>query len=81
VPTSRSTREELVTRGGRIKRARLRLDLSQKQLADRLGVSVESIGNWETGRREPQLRWRALADALEVQVEWLLDGDTEQAVA
>ncbi len=33
---------------------RLQLGLSQEALAHKLGVSVQSVHRWETGRRIPQ---------------------------
>lgn len=39
--------------------------LTQGELADRAGVSAESVSNWERGRNEPQYRHAlAIADAL-----------------
>lgn len=35
--------------GNRIKEARLKLGLSQAQLAERLGVTLRAFGNWERG--------------------------------
>lgn len=36
-----------------IKKIRRRLKLDQKQFAERFGLSVDSIQNWEQGRRLP----------------------------
>lgn len=30
--------------------------LTQREAADRIHVSRQCLGNWETGRREPQIR-------------------------
>ena len=38
-----------------LKIARENAGLSQKQLADELGVKVQTIGNWEGGRANPKL--------------------------
>lgn len=39
-----------------IRAIRQRLDITQRELADRLGVSVNTISNWETGRSSPRRR-------------------------
>jgi DNA-binding transcriptional regulator YiaG len=39
-----------------IRELRLKIGLSQKELAERIGVSVNSISNWETGRTAPRTR-------------------------
>jgi DNA-binding transcriptional regulator YiaG len=39
-----------------IRTIRERLGLTQRELADRLGVSVNTISNWETGRSSPRRR-------------------------
>ena len=36
--------------GGQIKRYRIRLGLSQEELADRIFVTRQSVSNWENGR-------------------------------
>lgn len=53
-------RREVVAEGtlassvpGLVRRARRRARLSQRQLADRLGVSQSVVARWETGRRTP----------------------------
>lgn len=46
--------------GKRIAEFRKDLGITQKELADKLGVTVTTIANWENGRRS--LRW--LIDAL-----------------
>jgi transcriptional regulator with XRE-family HTH domain len=38
--------------GSRVRRVRLALGLSQRQFAERLGVSLESYRPWDAGRRE-----------------------------
>lgn len=48
-----------------IRAARLEADLSQVEFAQRLGVSVRTVQNWEAGR-VPQFRHRRLlADFLD----------------
>lgn len=40
-----------------IKRARQKLGLSRKDLAERLGVSEWTVRSWELGRRQPCCRF------------------------
>src|SRR5215211_6392809 len=42
-----------MTSGELIRAARLRAELSQAELADRLGIPASSIARWETDRVEP----------------------------
>ena len=42
-----------MTFAAQLKQARHAAGLSQSQLAEKLGVSVQTIKNWEVGRREP----------------------------
>lgn len=39
----------------RLRRSR---DLTQKQIADALGVTVQTVSNWEVGRADPKLTIR-----------------------
>lgn len=57
--------------GLRIELARRRRDLSQAQLAERVGVTESAISHWETSRHVPRDNIVALAKALEVSVAWL----------
>lgn len=52
---------------------RKRADLSQKELADKIGVSRSTIGMYETGVREPDFEMlEALADVFNVNMDTLL---------
>lgn len=47
--------------------------LTQKELGDQLLVTITTISNWETGRREPKLGLlEDIADVLKVSVKDLL---------
>jgi len=51
-------------------------DLTQKQIADALGVTVQTISNWEVGRAEPKLtirQFKALLKVLQCSAEELPD--------
>ena len=41
-------------------------DLTQKQIADALGVTVQTVSNWEVGRAEPKLTIRQFKALLRV---------------
>ena len=58
--------------GENIKKARIDAGLSQKQLGERLGITAQSVAQWETGRREPKYQSIVkIADALNVPVSLL----------
>jgi len=51
-------------------------DLTQKQIADALGVTVQTVSNWEVGRAEPKLtirQFKTLLKVLQVTVDELPD--------
>lgn len=64
------------TFGGRLKRRRQELELSQEQLAEVMGKSGKTVVSaWETGKSEPSLSdLRKLADTLKTTAAWLIDG-------
>ena len=39
-----------------IKNLRHKLQLNQRELAERLNVSLQTVRNWEHGRREPSIQ-------------------------
>jgi transcriptional regulator with XRE-family HTH domain len=61
--------------GSGIKTMRKRAGLTQRQLAERLGVTHNTVSRWETGERMPR-NLRALCTALECTLTDLL-GATE----
>ncbi|VAV88653.1 hypothetical protein MNBD_ALPHA06-353 [hydrothermal vent metagenome] len=61
--------------GHRIKRARKNKKFSQTELADLIGVTQPTIGNWESGHHEPRHGIvTKIADALDVRRLWLISG-------
>ena len=58
--------------------ARLALNLSQQELAEKSGVAAKSISNYERGLTLPSTQiLRKLAKALEVSVSYLIDDDVQ----
>lgn len=41
------------TLGQRVKAIRSELNLSQKELADKIGTTISAVSNWECGRNNP----------------------------
>ncbi|MEO6195635.1 MAG: helix-turn-helix transcriptional regulator [Thermoanaerobaculia bacterium] len=64
-----------VAMGERILRLRKRWQWSQGELAERLGVTRERVGNWERGENAPPVEALvALGEVLRVSVDELLHG-------
>ena len=62
--------------GNVIKALRIDHKLTQKQLADKLGISDKTVSKWERGLGAPELSLiRELSDLLEVNIANLLSGD------
>lgn len=58
-----------------LKNYRAKLGLSQKALGDLVGVSEATISNYETGKREPDLKTLcALADLFDCSLDMLVRG-------
>ncbi len=56
-----------------LKQARIKKCLTQKQLADKLGINKQAICNYEKGRRYPEFDLLcSIADILETSVDYLL---------
>lgn len=62
-----------MSRGDVIKKRRLEKGISQKELAERLGLSPQNIAQWETGKRNPKIQTlEKIAAALEIPITDLL---------
>lgn len=59
--------------GENIRKYRNRLDLTQDQLADRIGVTWEMISRYERGESSPMYKIDRLADALGIPITTLID--------
>lgn len=63
----------------RIKELRLTAHMTQEELAARMGVSKGAIGNYETGRRDPDLdTLEEIADIFNVDIDFLLGRTNEK---
>ncbi len=70
------TNPRVVTTGALIRTARLRVPLSQKQLAQRLNVRQTTISRWERDEHTPTLGMRRqIAAALELPFDLLFRED------
>ncbi|GAB2022918.1 helix-turn-helix transcriptional regulator [Pseudolactococcus yaeyamensis] len=65
----------------RLKSLRLEQKLTQKQIAEKLGISQQSYAQWENGKRKPSGETlQKLADFFDVSVDSLL-GNTDERVS
>ena len=61
--------------GSKIKEARMKIELTQEQVAETLGVSRQTISNWETGKSYPDIvSVIKMSDLYEVSLDYLLKG-------
>ena len=66
--------------GNRIKSLRLQNGMTQKQLADALGISDKTVSKWERGCGCPDLSlWTSLSKTLKADMEAILNADTVQS--
>ncbi|KSU14876.1 helix-turn-helix domain-containing protein [Lactococcus lactis] len=57
----------------RLKELRKEKDLTQKEIANKLGVSRVAYTNWENGKREPNIeRFVKLADYFNVNIDYVV---------
>ncbi|MBQ5326624.1 MAG: helix-turn-helix transcriptional regulator [Oscillospiraceae bacterium] len=65
-----------------IKAYRKQISLTQQQLADRLGVTHQTVSNWESGRSMPSIdKLNEISEKLNIDINYLLYGkkaDNEQ---
>ena len=71
-----------MTTGDRIRKARLSAGMTQKELADKIGVKFSAIHKYETGMIKNLKRETiaALAEALDVKPSWLMCMDDDEIV-
>lgn len=70
--------DKTATFGDRLADARGALDMTQKELAHRIGVRTETLDNWENDLSEPRAsRLNILAGLLNVSLRWLMTGEGE----
>jgi transcriptional regulator with XRE-family HTH domain len=73
---------DMATFGDRLAGAREALGLSQRELAERLGIRADTLRSWEEDRTEPRAnRLQILAGVLNVSIRWLLTGEGEGVAA
>jgi transcriptional regulator with XRE-family HTH domain len=65
----------------RLKQLRAERGVNQVELAQAMGVTQGTVGNWETAKREPDSDMlRKLAEYFAVPIDFLLGGDEELAL-
>jgi transcriptional regulator with XRE-family HTH domain len=70
--------DETSTFGDRLLLAREVMGIGQAQLADQMGIKVQTIRNWEEDRSEPRAnKLQMLAGMLNVSMIWLMSGQGE----
>lgn len=66
-----------MTTGERIRAARLRAGLTQQELAEKIGISYQGIGQWERDARKPKIETLSkIADAVGAPVPFLMGNGT-----
>lgn len=61
----------------RLKEVRKALNLKQREMAERIGVSASEVGGWEIGRKLPDSRLRLICKEFNVRRDWLENGEGE----
>lgn len=78
--------EDVSTFGSRLKAARIRKGKTQREVAEQIGLTKQSIAAWERGIGPDRLKlnpgeMKPLADYLDLDVEWLISGPGERAAS
>lgn len=69
-----------MTLGQKIKQARMQANLTQKDLADKLSVTFQTVSKWESDTNEPDLTTlRAIAKTTKVSLEYLISEEEESS--
>lgn len=64
--------------GSQIKKLRGRFRMSQPQLADKIGVSKQTVSNWETGLKSPRMgKVQQLSDLFDVSINYIIKGEED----
>ena len=67
--------------GERIKELRQKANLTQAELADKMGFTSQTVSNWESGSREPDISALAkLSSLFNVSLDYLLLGKEEETI-
>ncbi len=67
--------------GDRIKELRQKANLTQAELADKMGFTSQTVSNWESGSREPDIAALAkLSSLFNVSLDYLLLGKEEETI-
>ena len=67
--------------GDRIKELRTKMGLTQAELADKVGFTSQTVSNWESGSREPDISALAkLSSLFNVSLDYLLLGKEEETI-
>lgn len=70
-----------MTLGQKLKQLRFEKDLTQKELADRLHVSFQTVSKWENGENEPDIATlKELAALFNCSVDYLIGSEKEEVV-
>lgn len=68
--------------GKTIRQARIQQNMTQLELADRMGVSFQAVSNWERGNSMPDIsKLETLCEALKLNVQELLSGQPQTTAA
>lgn len=68
--------------GKTIRQARIQQNLTQMELADRMGVSFQAVSNWERGNSMPDIsKLEPLCKVLQLNVQQLLSGEPQSTAA